>query len=81
MSNSEQSSINISSHENIVFITNPGGFRNGQVTISNLLGQEILTQKLNEQPVSQLKLSTVKGYYIVKVQDETSIKTAKVFIN
>ena len=75
------STINIYSNEKTVFISCAAGFRNAQVTISNLLGQEILTQKLNDQTSNQVKVNALKGYYIVKVQDESSVKTAKVYIN
>ena len=75
------STINIYSNEKTVFITCAAGFRNAQVTISNLLGQEILTQKLNDQTSNQVKVNALKGYYIVKVQNESSVKTAKVYIN
>jgi hypothetical protein len=73
--------INIYSNEKTVFITCAAGFKNAQVTISNLLGQQILTQKLNDQTVNQVKVNALHGYYIVKVQDESSVKTAKVYIN
>ena len=77
----DNSTINIYSNEKTVFITCAAGFRNAQVTISNLLGQEILTQKLNDQTSNQVKVNALKGYYIVKVQNESSVKTAKVYIN
>jgi len=73
--------ISIYSNENKVFITSAAGFHNAQVTISNLLGQEILTQKLNDQTINQVNVNTTRGYYIVKVQDESTVKTSKVYIN
>jgi len=75
------STINIYSNEKTVYITCAAGFRNAQVTISNLLGQEILTQKLSDVKKNQVNVNTLKGYYIVKVQDDSSVKTAKVYIN
>jgi hypothetical protein len=75
------STINIYSNEKTVYITCAAGFRNAKVTISNLLGQEILTQKLSDVKKNQVNVNTLKGYYIVKVQDDSSVKTAKVYIN
>jgi len=73
--------ISIYSNENKVFITSAAGFHNAQVTICNLLGQEILTQKLNDQTINQVNVNTSRGYYIVKVQNESTVKTSKVYIN
>jgi hypothetical protein len=75
--NHSNSGISIYSNEKTVFITCAAG---SQVTISNLLGQEILTQKL-DQTQNQVKVNAIKGYYIVKVQSESTVKTAKVYIN
>ena len=75
------SSINIYSNEQTVFITCDAGFHNAQVTISNLLGQQIMTRKLGNQVSNQIQVNALKGYYIVKVQDESSVKTAKVYLN
>jgi hypothetical protein len=74
------STINIYSSEKTVFITCANGFHNATVTITNLLGQEITTQQLGSQPVNRIKLSSTNGYYIVKVQDDSTVKTAKVYI-
>jgi len=73
--------INIYSNEKNVFITCASGFRNADVTISNLLGQEILTQKLSDKKINQVQVNALKGYYIVKVKDESSVKAVKVYIN
>jgi hypothetical protein len=81
MNDLTNSTINIYSNEKTVFVTCAAGFRNATVTVSNLLGQEILTQKLGDQSINQVKVNALKGYYIVKVQDESSVKTAKVYIN
>ena len=70
--------ISIYSNEKTVFIT---GAANAQVTISNLLGQEFVARKLSNQTINQVKVNALKGYYIVKVQNESSVKTSKVFIN
>ena len=77
----DNSPINIFSNEKTVSITCAAGFKNATVTISNLLGQQILTQKLSDQKLNQVEVNALKGYYIVKVQDASSVKTAKVYIN
>jgi hypothetical protein len=79
--NKDNSSINIYSNEKTVFITSATGFQNAKVTISNLLGQEIVSQNLSDQKTNQVNVNAMKGYYIVKVQNESSVKTAKVYIN
>jgi len=79
--NKDNSPINIYSNEKTVFITCTAGFRNATVTISNLLGQEIVSRNLGNQRTNQVNVNAIKGYYIVKVQDDFSVKTAKVFIN
>ncbi len=77
----DNSAVNIYSNEKTVFITCAAGFRNAEVTISSLLGQKILTRKLNDQTSNQVNVNALKGYYIVKVQTESYVKTANVFIN
>ncbi len=81
ISEKNTSTINIYSNEKTVFINNPAGFHNAQVSVSNLLGQEILTRKLSDQNLNQINVNALKGYYIVKVQTESSVQTAKVYIN
>ena len=75
------SAVTIFSNEKTVNINCPAGFKNATVTISNLLGQEIVSQKLNNQVRNQIPVNAVQGYYIVKVQSDSSVKTAKVYIN
>ena len=76
--NKDISQINIYSNEKTVFIT---GAAKALVTVTNLLGQEIVTRKLNDQSTNQIQVNGMKGYYIVKVQNESSVKTAKVYID
>jgi hypothetical protein len=77
----DNSPINIFSNEKTVFITCTAGFKNATVTISNLLGQKIVSQNLSDQKMNQVNVNAMKGYYIVKVQSDSSVKTAKVYIN
>jgi hypothetical protein len=81
ISDKNNSAINIYVNEMTVFITCTAGFHNSKVTLCNLLGQEILTQKLIDQPTNQVKVNAPKGYYIVKVQNESTVKTSKVYVN
>ena len=76
-----KSAINIYSNEKIVFVNCPNGFRNAYITICNLLGKQILTQKLNNQTLNKVKIDANNGYYIVKVQGDNEVKTAKLYIN
>ena len=64
-----------------IYISCGLGLHNGQVMITDLLGQQILTKKLNDQVLNQVLLNVVEGYYIVKVQTDETVKTVKVFIH
>jgi hypothetical protein len=72
--------VNVYSSGNTIFIASDKGLHNAQVTVSNLLGQQILTRSLKDQPLNQVAVNAREGYYIVKVQDNSSVKTTKVFI-
>ena len=63
-----------------VFVSCPHGFHNTNVTITNLLGQRILTQKLKDEPLNKIPVETGAGYYFVRVQSDEALKTEKVFI-
>jgi hypothetical protein len=76
----DAAAVNIYASGKTVFVTCDHGFKNAVVTVCNLLGQEILTQKIGNQTVNRISLGSMSGYYIVKVQDESSVKTAKVYI-
>ena len=74
------STINVYSNGKTVFITRLSGFRNAQVTVYNLLGMQILTQKLSDQAINKVQINAVDGYYIVKVRTDNTVKTAKVYM-
>ena len=57
------------------------GLQHGRIIMSNMLGQQILDQTLNDQTLNQVTVNAVNGYYIVKVQSDNNVKTAKVYIN
>ena len=62
-----------------VYIQKPVGF-NGQVSVYDMLGQEILSQKETGEGLMSIPIKTGTGYYFVKVQSDNSIVTEKVFI-
>lgn len=73
--------IKIHVNEKTIFITCMAGLQGGLVTVSNLLGQEILSRRLADQVSNKVRVNVPQGYYIVKVSSENSVKTAKAFIN
>jgi hypothetical protein len=77
----DKNTVNIYSAGRTVYITCANGLKNAKVTVSNLLGQDILSQKLSDKTRNEITVNAIHGYYFVKVQDETSVKTAKVYIN
>jgi hypothetical protein len=74
-------SVKIFSVQKTIYIAGNIDSQNARVHVYNLLGQEILSQKLNNQSMNQVTLNTPDGYYLVKVQTNEYIKTVKVFIN
>ncbi len=73
--------IKIYSSEKTINIFCASGLQNGRIILTNMLGQQILSQNLIDQPLNQITVNAVKGYYIVKVQSDNSVKTAKIFNN
>ncbi len=72
--------IKIYSVSKTVYISCASGMHNGQVNVTNCLGQQILTKNLDNQLLNQVQLNVVEGYYIVKLQTDVTVKTAKVYI-
>ena len=77
----EDNPIKIYSSEKTINIFCAAGFQNGTVLISNMIGQQILTQKLIDQSLNQVTVNVVNGYYIVKVLSDNGVKVEKVYIN
>jgi len=73
--------IQISSIGRSVFINSSKTFRNTQVTIYNLLGQEIVNRKIQDQKDFKIQVLAGTGYYIVKVSGDNALKVAKVYLN
>ncbi len=81
ITNSDNNPIKIYSSEKTISVFCFTGLQNGQITVSNMIGQQILIQKMIDQPLNQVRINAVKGYYIVKVRSDNAVKTAKVYIN
>ena len=78
---SDGNSIKIYSSEKTINVFCSAGLKNGHIIISNMLGQQILSQNLIDQPLNQITVNVVKGYYIVKIQSDNEVKMVKVYIN
>jgi hypothetical protein len=79
--NTDDNNITIFSSGKTVNISCPAGFHNAVMTVSNLLGQNILTRDVNEKTSDQVTLGAVKGFYIVKVRNDSSVRSVKVYID
>jgi hypothetical protein len=78
---SSNSEIQISSIGKSVFIYSSKPLRNTRVTIYNLLGQEIISRRIEDQKSSEIQVLAGSGYYIVKVFGDNVLKNAKVYLN
>ncbi|MCD4791454.1 MAG: PKD domain-containing protein, partial [Bacteroidales bacterium] len=74
-----QFSVRIYSNENIVYIQNPENI-DGDIIIYDMLGQEIIREKIENEELIRIKLTQGTGYYLVKVQSDKQLVTEKVFI-
>ncbi|MBL7104386.1 MAG: fibronectin type III domain-containing protein [Bacteroidales bacterium] len=73
--------ITIYSVENSVYIrNNTKQAIQGDVSICNTMGQEIIRTKLLNNSLNKIDVNTEAGYYIVKVNTGTNLYTEKVFI-
>ncbi|MFU8843466.1 MAG: right-handed parallel beta-helix repeat-containing protein [Bacteroidales bacterium] len=52
----------------------------GSVMIHNMMGQEILNNKLENTSLNKFSLNTGSGYYVVKVLSDSGVYSQKVFI-
>jgi hypothetical protein len=77
----DENPVKIYSSEKTIYIFCATGLQNGHIILSNMLGQQILSQNLIDQPLNQIMVNTVKGYYIVKVQCDYTVKTSRVYVN
>jgi len=71
--------INIYSAEDFVYIITPE-MELGEVFIYDMLGQEILSQRINDTDLTKIRVSNGTAYYLVKFQSNEFLVTKKVFI-
>jgi len=71
--------IYIYSFENIIKVRNPENVE-GNITIFNLTGQEVAKTQTGGSSLSEIRITSSTGYFLVKFQSEKSIVTKKVFI-
>jgi hypothetical protein len=79
--NEDSGLYHIYSYENTVYVQNT--YQQdvaGSVTVYNIMGQEILSRKLENTPLNKLTLNSGSGYYIVKVLSDSGVYSEKVFI-
>jgi len=76
----EASPVKIFASQKTIFVTSSSDLQNATLSVYNLIGQEVLSKPLNNQPVNQVILNAPNGYYIVKVMSQGVVRTAKVNI-
>lgn len=73
------SSIRVYAFNSDVYVTSENGL-SGKVMIYDLLGREIVNEKLNGGTMNKFDLSGHQGYMVVRVTDETGNLNQKVYI-
>jgi len=69
----------IYSQKDMIYIKSSNKERK-EVVVYNMMGQEIIKQFISDAGICRIKISNETGYYFVKVQNEVSLITKKVFI-
>lgn len=77
--NNTSDEISIYSYKNNIYINNLKNVK-GEVVIYNIMGQEILRNKIKNQSLYKVSLHNKTAYYIVKLLTENKIITEKIFI-
>jgi len=72
-------SFNIYSFDNSIYVNNPD-FQNANVFVYNLIGQEVVTFKINGDATNSFQIGVPSGYYFVKVFGDQAISTKKVYL-
>ncbi len=79
---SQESIMNIYSFNNDIYIQNNTNQKfDVNISIKNILGQEILNKKLTFNNTSKISLDVVQGYYFVKIFTDKLFITKKVYLN
>ena len=73
------SDVSIYSNEDVVYINKPADLT-GNITVFNMMGQEVLNTKATSGTLMNLKITDGTGYYVVKLQSGDKLITQKVFI-
>jgi hypothetical protein len=71
--------VSIYSNEDVVYINKPADLT-GNITVFNMMGQEVLSAKATAGTMMNLKVTDGTGYYVVKLQSGDKLITQKVFI-
>jgi len=71
--------VSIYSNEDVVYINKPADLT-GNITVLNMMGQEVLNTKATAGTMMNLKVTDGTGYYVVKLQSGDKLITQKVFI-
>lgn len=72
---------NIYSFGKSITIVNNQNMTNGNVTVSDMLGREMIQNVLSNNNVNTFNTDLSTGYYIVSVRTNAGISTQKVYIN
>ncbi len=71
--------INIYSTNDFVYIVTPE-MQSGDIFIYDMLGQEILNQRISESDLTKIRITNGTAYYLVKFQSDETLVTKKVFV-
>jgi hypothetical protein len=64
-------------YNNTICISNPG---ESTIEVYNMIGQKMIAEKTHNEPLYQIKLQAVTGYYLVEVITGQKVYTEKIFI-
>ncbi|MEE4260393.1 MAG: T9SS type A sorting domain-containing protein [Bacteroidales bacterium] len=78
--NSGANEVKIYSSGNSVYILNNSNEEIKEMSVYNMLGQEILRSKVPVQDLSKIDVQTTTGYYAVRLLTDKNIYSEKVFI-
>jgi len=72
--------ISIYSYGHSLYISSSAAMQNSQLTVTNMIGQQILKKDLNNQVLNEVPIDVREGYYLVRVQTQDLAKTTKLYI-
>ena len=74
------STINIYSYNNTIYINNSNNDQIKEIVIYDLLGHELLKKQGNNNTINTINMQYITAYYVVKVVTATNVYTQRVFI-